>query len=527
MYKYPNVYFEILLCVIKMSYLYLLTNKFNYIAGLIIFYVSMKTYLKLLAMFLKSYRLTQSDKIFLGNKQSEVLNLVGIWDIENFNETKIKSKFKEVIENIPKLNSKLIYFMGNYYWKPLKLDDTRLNRIIKTAITAKDYDEAIKIAQKEINIPLDITESPFECILIKYTDQQKKVSSNNMELNSKELSNGCVIFKMDHSLSDGLGIVTLLMCMSDNFSLDLFPPKFKALMFSENNGDKTNNSIKIEIKHYFNRFKATLAFNLINLFNLISIGIYYIIKNAISNSKNVMLKKDVLSTGKSNLGKPIEFELDQLKKLAKHLKCTLNDLLITLISNSVDKYSEIYCKEERSLKESLSIFVPIGNTSIATSLKKVNKNLKNNAAGVNTYISVVKDINNGVNTIKSQIKSIITKKFIADTAVIIVSILFSFFPFNFIKAIGFKAAKKIDMCVSNIPGPVKKLEINGCKIKRMLPMSSTGPNKSFIILFSYNGKITLSTNFDVSQNINADDFNVIFKNIVDITEKTITQASNI
>lgn len=602
MFKYPDFKFEIILSLIKFFLFFYLVYYNGFIIGFILFYSSVFIYHRFLELYLNANMLIQTDKIFLGDKPIERINLVGISDLVDFDKDKIKEKLKEAVIKVPKLNSKLVYFLGNYFWQQPKLNEDKSlrykniskdnksnnnnikfeerfnNVLVKEVRSLRNYHEALDYAHKQINIPLELDVNSFECHLINYTD-------------SNERRNGAVVFKMDHALSDGMGVLSLLLCLADNFNLDLFPAKLK------------------KFPNFFKRMIITF----VSFFQFILFGWKILYRLIINKSNNKLFTNDN-RTGIANISKKTEeFDLNSIKKISKHFNITLNDAIITIISATLKKISPD--------SKDISLVLPVGNTAMPKNLNEVNNILKNSASGVNTLISLVdlninsrnnsnnldllekqsninllsekilnEDINKenknkvketanekcsiedlrkeikhqiedehlelkkcntrliyidnsnnknklnnnnnlkdksnnnskkankikkGFNLIHSQLKALLANKFIADSSVNIINTIAAMLPLKITKYIGLELSKNMDILVSNIPGPAEELYYNGCKVRRLIPFTSTGPNKGFIMIFSYFKTLYLTPNFDVGQNINPNEFNKIFKNIVE------------
>lgn len=180
--------------------------------------VVVRLYKIFLCKLLNAKILGSTDRLFLGSNHIELFTLVGIVDLTNFSAKRIEEKLQEAFRKVPKLSSRLIYFLGNYFWKHVPVTEQRYNNIVFNK-KMKNYEDVFQFVRNEVNIPLNIEENCFEAYIITYTNEEEK-------------GNGALVFKFDHSFSDGMNILSFMISLSDNFSEDLFPKTIKKVYFS-------------------------------------------------------------------------------------------------------------------------------------------------------------------------------------------------------------------------------------------------------------------------------------------------------
>lgn len=507
MFKYPSLIFELFLSVNKLMFITFVFYKFGFLLGIMLYIITMNLYYTILSKFIvKSPMLNQSDKIFLGDKLKERISQIAVCDISDFSTEKIKERIIYGLKKVPKINSKLKYFLGNFFWKQVELSDSRLKELIEIKENLlKDINEVIEYAYTEANIPLDLHTACLKCYIIPYTDKNNTTNINKQK--------GALVFKVDHSFSDGLGVLNYMTCLADNFSLDMLPKKNKTSN-TKNIKEISNKQIKYlnVINIIFLYIKNYILLNIKNYLKFIIFEWYYTLKLLLKPSDNNIFNKKANQMGKVRFTLPLEYDIDVLKKISRNnfnVKNTLNELVIAL-------FSATFKKLDRESKD-ISIFIPIGKTKMEDSLERINKyNLNNNALGVQIKLPLIDELNNStINTIQSILnKQIVSQKFIAYGIVSIVNFLTSILPIHYIKVGVESSAKKIDLLFSNLPGPQKTLYLNGCKIENIMPFASTGIQKGFIILYSYNGKINIMCNFDEGQNINPQEFKKCFNEVL-------------
>ena len=211
----------------------------------------------------------------------------------------------------------------------------------------------------------------------------------------------------------------------------------------------------------------------------------------------------------------LEYDLNSFKKIAKDhfkTKITLNELVISLLSATLKRLD----KQSRDV----AIFIPLGKTKIEDTFQKISdNNLNNNAVGAHIKLPLIDHLDS--NSIKMMQKllysQIVSQKFIIQAVVNSVNALNSIIPLQFTKMLMKQATKDLDLLFSNLPGPQEPIFINGCKVERIVPFASTGVQKCFITLYSYNGKINLISNFDEGQNIDPEEFKRCFNEVFEET----------
>ena len=475
MFKFPSISIEIITSLLKLYLLFKLYDYFGIIIGILLMIVVVKLYKILLCKLLNAKILGSTDRLFLGSNHIELFTLVGIVDLTNFSAKRIEEKLQDAFRKVPKLSSRLIYFLGNYFWKHVPVTEERYNNIVFNK-KMKNYEYVFQFVRNEVNIPLNIEENCFEAYIITYTNEEEK-------------GNGALVFKFDHSFSDGMNILSFMISLSDNFSEDLFPKTIKKAYFS-----------------YFNYVIRILEF--------IVFGWFVFFKVLTLKTSNKLITKE--RSGKANIGHAQIFPLATFKKLAKALDVKINDIVVGLVTSTIKKMSPE--------STDLCVCIPVGNTKLPKSLSKVT--LCNLASGITVKLSLISDITEECKTTSKELQKLLSHKFVSDTATFVTQITCEFLPLYWVKLIGYEASEGVDMTISNLPGPMDTLIYNECKVKSIFPYSSLGPSKSFILIFSYCDSIYVTPNFDPLQNIDPELFSKYFKqSLEEAKEKLIRKNS--
>lgn len=109
-------------------------------------------------------------------------------------------------------------------------------------------------------------------------------------------------------------------------------------------------------------------------------------KNSINN--------DIPTTGKKNGAFTCDMDLTKIKKLCKQLGCTHNDMMTTLLSNTLFEYF----KNNNESHESVNIGLPFSMKAPSKDLKNIR--LENDMVGLSTKIKIYKDFDEGLKHFK-------------------------------------------------------------------------------------------------------------------------------
>lgn len=85
------------------------------------------------------------------------------------------------------------------------------------------------------------------------------------------------------------------------------------------------------------------------------------------------------------------------------------------------------------------------------------------------------------------------------------SVLFAILPFNISKNIIVDMVHEVDITISNLPGTVENVIINGNKCIEALPYTTTGNINNAVVILSYGGKINTNCMYDEGQDANLKD----------------------
>jgi hypothetical protein len=405
----------------------------------------------------KIYDITFSsiDQSLIGFTEDEKYNILVVLVIDDFNPEKLKELIIERgFKTLKKLRSKLIYKFYNYWWKEVSVEEAS-KRIIISKTTIRE-EELNKYAEIEINKHLDIfNEIPCEFHLYKFENSSK----------------GVLFVKMDHVISDGLGIFSFISCLADNYSPQLFPEFMRQ-------------------KHYkfYQRITDIIQFPYYGIVNVLRVA-------TAPEWPTLFRKPNVKATGTSKCSYSINYDMKDIEKKRKNMNMTFNNFIVSLVSYSINKlYKKMGIEDE--CPKWLNFVIPSGRTGIPKSIKDIE--LYNQSQGFLIQLPIIKDFDKESAFLSKTLTSNLRKQGLAAASQLTVRLLLEYLPLKLHNIFNLMAMKKIDMIVSNVPGPSTHLFYGGSKVLEIIPILNSGRLKTFVPVFCYCKKFRLVVAYDTS-----------------------------
>lgn len=399
-------------------------------------------------------KLTGYDKVFLTNTKSSKVTLIIKLKFSNFNVNKMKDFiYEKLISKISRFRSKLIFKFYEYYFKE---EQSQENIKDNQIIINKDIkeEEIENIIQNEVNNPFDIfNELPYKFLLY----------------NIENTNEGIVLFKYDHILSDGLGVICSLCLISDNFKVDLYPKLLQRM--------KSPNLLQ------------NIYLNLISIFYVIKI-IFLDYKTQISKNKIFRDIEKSIDTSSIIIGE--KFNLKDFENYRKKNKVSFNDIMINAFINTLSNIGN------NNLKK-VSIVLPVGITVPPTKIKDVQ--MLNQAR----WVSLKLPVTDNMKIINKNIKKSFSPEMLFSLGKLD-DLQSNIFNIDTLNSSFIYKTLKYDFVFTNIPGPTNKLIYNNMLCEEMLFYSNAGWGLPFILIFSYNGQFRTVISFNKEYKENVSNF---------------------
>jgi hypothetical protein len=296
-------------------------------------------------------------------------------------------------------------------------------------------------------------------------------------------------------MSDGLSMISLLCSLDKNYSIDLFPSLMK----------------HSEPLPFYIKILIWILFPFLGPYTLYLMFFTY--------CKQTPFRHKINSDNNNNFSLIFGkfHNLQRFNEKRKKINISFHQAYMNIISNSVYKICNESCKENINNKfDGFKCMMPIGRKQIQKNYKKII--LNNTTNFIFTKLNLIKDIND-INEIKLNsfiLKNEINKYLINNTYLNWALVLGRFISFRIINFFANLYCRNVDLVVSNIPGPVKKIKFennennnndnNYCEINRILNCCSPGREIPFITVMSYNNEFVTSVTISKKYNVDEKKF---------------------
>lgn len=478
--------------------------KLGFVIGILLDCLIYFGYDMLMLYLFKLTNFTVGDLKFMWTENEEASNGLGVMTFDKMDLEGLKQLFIERgLKNFKRLHSKAVYKFFDFWWQEMsieegikrikqfnikkgetensynseKLPESLKNKVIKTK------EDLVNFSNQELMVKFDLkNEVPFTLFLIKNENNAEKYQN-------------LFIFKFDHVLTDGIGIIALLTSLADNYSLDLFPKPKKAFNSKEN-----------ILEYIFNNLIIVLGFPYY--------VIYPFLRNLfICNSGDTLFKSKSKQKGYSSASLSKSMNLADFTKISRKLNITLNDLIMSIFSSGIKNY--VKSKGFNKLKF-ISTMTPIGKFKTIKSIKDLN--LANNTSGVACKLALINKPLEEYHLIHNEYKQVRNVPIVTACKICLDS-LYTFMPFYLAEYIIKSCSRNFDITFSNVPGPKEHLFYGGCKMNQMIPFITTGLTKAFVAIISYHGEIRINITFDNVLGLDASEFKAFINTEIENLKK--------
>lgn len=423
------------------------------------------------------------DRMFLFWGDLNKFNIVATFMFESkFNLNEFKEKFLLRVKNIERLRSMLVKKNLDIWWKVLSY---------KEAINLLEFREI----EVEINNLDEVQNHVFSELKV-FDDYENKLPYAFIVLKNKNKDIGDVLlFKFDHYFTDGLGYISLLFGIADNFNVADFPGMLK-----------------------FNRWEKIKAYLLCPIY--IALSFYRGAYELLSDQSPFKPKK---MTGNFKYGVSKRHSFSEISSYAKKCSVTFNDLMISVVSNALNKYlEENKDKFGKYNVKTLLLQNTIGTRGFPKSHFELN--LENDSTALACSVPLIKDIFN-LQEIKEVSRN--TKKYLKDFSMayavrLFLSTLLTYLP-NSIFRYMINMANH-DMVYTNLPGPKKPLFYSGNKLEEFLLYTTPGFYPFLTGISSYSNKFRVACCIDDCLGLEPSIISSKIDSVLDLLSKKASQA---
>lgn len=455
--------------IFKLFLICILIIRYGVLFGIPCFVLSFSCYRIIIYRWFKLIPISSADICYLSNSNYERFNIIGVLKVSSFKAEEIKQMIIErAIKQLKRLRLTLTYTIFNYYWKEISVTKASKSvSIIENEIEDKDINNYIEY---ELHQYINIRENlPYEIKIIKIKNKDK----------------GIVLFKFDHILSDGLGIISLICSLDDNYEVELFP----------------------KIMKLNSKYKLSYIDVIIHYLFFIIYGPYSLYIMFFQNAGKTPFKSSKSCEDKFTIGVGNEHSLTEFNKIRKDKNLSFNQAIMSIISNVCYDICNDEKEKDKSHIQFIKCIIPICRKSVPSSIHKVRLSNETNLINVNLPLIHLK--NTEVNTLSSNLQRAMSNTYLNFSYLTWPSIISHFVSFRVINFFSNFYFRNVDLIVSNIPGPTREIKFNGSQIESLFPIITPGKGVPFICVTSYNNKFIVT--ISISKKLSLDSTKIINK----------------
>lgn len=447
---------------IHLSFYLCILYQVGLLKGIILSYLLHSAYKWIMLKVFKLEALSDGDLIFMWSDHEDAHNMIGLLTLETFDPVAIREMLIERgIKQFRKLRSRLVYKFFDFWWEEVPVEEAvkRIQIIDNFNYVIKNQQDLIGYTREELAVRFDLDrELPFVFKIVQSPESAPEYK--NM-----------LIIKFDHCFTDGLGFISMITALADNYDVKLFPQSMRK-----------QKSWK----------KTIFAILLIPYYILyICVRNFLILKSGRTPFKS---SKPITGTAKTGLSEAMDFLT--YSKVSKILGITFNDLMMSVFAASIRKY----CKEHFDrIPESVITMTPISDRKIPESLHDIR--ITNDATGIACNLNLIQDPIKDCKIIHKEYANNVRSLPMVMAIKKLMDLLHRYSPFYLTKFIIKQASQNFDITFSNVAGPLQHLYYAGSRLTEMFPFFTTGFTYAFIAIYSYRGKFRLNITLDNALNL--------------------------
>lgn len=455
-----NTTLEVVVSTLQFSFIYYIYSVSSLITALLVslsIYALFTYYVKTV---LKLIPLKANDKMLLGTNFYERQIIFVMLELENLDINSVAEIFKtRAFQKLDKLSYRLVYRFFNFYWQRSSESNQEILRKrlqIHSPMTSNELDQFIS---DQVQCDLDIFDTPIEIHLVPKAEDQ---------------SRGCLFIKSDHCFTDGMGIFSLLACVSDKYNVNMFP--------------------KIMQVRSTGFLSELIDFILFLLFGLIVV-VYLLVT---TQSKVKFNKKP--RSKETQVIRTVVHELAPIKKKSKDMKVSINELILSALVSSI---KSMYPEEKR-----LTLMLPFSMTPLPKSTDQIK--MANYVSGIVKDITLIDDPKKDFKSFQKDYERLIKQAPIVKILNWGVHIFSLVLPFNLYKTLSMGVTKEIDFCCSSVPTTSEPLYYGKTNSVTAAGISSTGYLSFLYTVVTHIDKVSITGMVDKNIGLDSSKFNECF-----------------
>ena len=444
------------------------------IISIISLFIFLQFYILLMKFIFKLEYVTGIEKVYITKNPKDGFHIVSCIHFSNYNQEEIYSFICEsYICKLKRFRQKLTVKFFEFWFTEVPIEEAK-NSIIKLQ-PFNSEEEIMNYIQIEMNEEIDIfNELPY----------QIKIA----QIGKKEEKKGILIFKFEHIMTDGLGLISALCTTASNYNIESFPSIIKKMKEGS--------------------FLETIFFWLLFPFYIIHSSFVFL---PMRKYKSPLIPNHF--SGNNNIIKGKSYKIKDFENFKKLNKISFNDLMVSVLSKSMYKLINFKQNENYINKNRMRLFLPIARKKLPKSIDEIDLINKTNL--VVCDVPIIKDFSNqSLQIIRNDSKKYF-KKYIQFAYIKITTLIGIICSWPIFEIAAQALCNRFELAFTNIPGPKSKIYYNGNVIEDLITFITPSRGLPFITLISYNELFNFTLSIDQNCNIKPVEYLKLIENELD------------
>ena len=453
------------------------------IISIISLFIFLQFYILLMKFIFKLEYVTGIEKVYITKNPKDGFHIVSCIHFSNYNQEEIYSFICEsYICKLKRFRQKLTVKFFEFWFTEVPIEEAK-NSIIKLQ-PFNSEEEIMNYIQIEMNEEIDIfNELPY----------QIKIA----QIGKKEEKKGILIFKFEHIMTDGLGLISALCTTASNYNIESFPSIIKKMKEGS--------------------FLETIFFWLLFPFYIIHSSFIFL---PMRKYKSPLIPNHF--SGNNNIIKGKSYKIKDFENFKKLNKISFNDLMVSVISKSMYNLVNLQKYENYKNKKRMRIFLPISRKKLARNTDEIDIVNKTNL--VVCDVPIIKDyLKKNLQNIHNDIKKYF-KKYIQFAYIKTTTTLGTICSWPIFEIASQALCNRFELAFTNVPGPKVKLNYGNNIIDNLIFYITPSRGLSFLCLISYNEEFRLTLSVDENCDVKSD---MYLKLIESELDELSNEATNI
>ena len=444
------------------------------IISLILLFLFLQFYIVIMKCFFNLEYVNGIEKVYITKNPKDGFHIVSCLYFSNYNQEEIYSFiYESYICKLKRFRQKLTVKFFEFWFTEVSLEEAKSSIIKLQPFNSEE--EIMNHIQKEMNEEIDIfNKLPYQIQIAHIGKEEEK--------------KGILIFKFEHLMTDGLGLISALCATASNYNIDSFPSIIKKIKESS--------------------FLETIVFWLLFPFYIIHSMFVFL---PMKKYKSPLIPNNFSGNNKIIKGK--SYKIKDFENFKKVNKISFNDLMLSVLSKSMYKLINLKQHEQYIDKTRMRLFLPIARKKLPKSIDEIDLINKTNL--VVCDVPIIKDFSNqSLQNIHVDARKYL-KKYIQFAYIKITTLIGIICSWPIFEIAAQALCNRFELAFTNIPGPKIKIYYKENVIEDLITFVTPSRGLPFITLISYNELFNFTLSIDQNCNINPEEYLNLIENELD------------